>query len=173
MSGKSFFIGLVVILALTLGVVGGLKGDSFFGTASPTGSTFNTAKVAAVVMTPSSNTATSSSILNSDVGDRIVLDGFVSCPVVGSPLLYDGTGPATWVWTAATTSTAAPALFTSTVLAAMKLAVTTSTSADSYGATTTYTNTNARRWNAGSYMTFQPLGTTTATCVVGVHYIGS
>lgn len=145
-----------------------------FGAASPAGSTNNDAKVASVAMAPTSRTATSTSILNSDASDRIVTDAFVSCTGLTSMNGADTAGLATFKWTAATSSTAAPApSVIDASLAAMNVTIATTTS-DGFTATSTYTNVYARRWNAGTYMVFQTNGTSSAvSCTPGVRYIAS
>lgn len=143
--------------------------------ASTAGTTFSNAKIAAVVMTPSSATATSSSVYNSDSSDRIIDSAFVSCyPASGSVFAQTGAGLANWIWTAATSSTAAPATLANTNYA-LNAPVATSTTNDSYVATSTYQNTITRRWAAGSYLTFQPNATssTATNCTVGVYYHGT
>lgn len=141
---------------------------------SVVGSTFNNAKVAAINMTPSSASATSSSILNTDASDRIVTDAFVTCSQTPGNNFAPNGGVATWIWQAATTSTNAPAtLGSNSVNQALFVTVATST-ADAYTATSTYTIALTRRWATGSYMTFQPNATSsTAVCNVGVHYLAT
>lgn len=140
---------------------------------SAVNSTFNSAKVASVNITPSSSSATSTSILNTDASDRIVTDAFVTCQSVASVFAQDGLGVSGWLWVAATTSTAAPAVLPATAFAAMNVVVGTST-ADAWAATTTYTSPFARRWATGTYMTFwQNATSSTATCQGGVHYLAT
>ena len=174
---------------LAFAVVGAVAGlVAFFGLSpfgkevvqqiagSSTGTTFNTAKVAAVVMSPTTSSATSTSILNTDASDRIILDNFVSCAGATTTAFgADSLGLATWKWGAATTSGAAPQpSILNSVNAAMNINVATGTY-DAYTASSTYTAVYTRRWAAGSYLTFQTNGTTTPSlsCVAGVHYIGS
>lgn len=142
--------------------------------ASATGSTFGTAKIAEVVMAPQSRTATSTSILNSDSSDRVVLDAGVNCSGLSNMFGSTSGGLSTYQWYAGTTSSAAPtASIASNALLAMNVAVATTTSAG-FTATSTYTNPYARIWGAGTYMTFQTNGTSSATvCQPFVHYIGT
>jgi len=167
-----YIFGVLVFLAIAGGYVYP-KAIESFGT-PVVGTTFSTAKVAAINMIPSTASATSSSIYNGDDNDRFVTDAFVACGGVGtSKTAYTGTGLANWTWYAATTTTNAPSdpLSSTATNLAMNVNVSTTTAADAYTATTTYTQVFNRRWAAGAYMTFQPNATNTATCNVGVHYL--
>lgn len=169
---------LSIIVVVCLGV-GALLGHSFWpsyqlGASSAVDTVQNTAKIASIVMAPTTASATSSSIYNGDSTDRIIESSFVSCNTVGtSRTAYTGAGLASWLYRAATTSTAAPAVLSNTNYA-MNITVSTST-ADAYTASSTEPVLGAagRVWASGSYLTFQPNATNTATCVVGVHYLAS
>jgi len=139
------------------------------------GATFNSAKIAEINMTPSTGTATSTSIYNGDDDDRIVTDAFASCSGIGtSYTAYTGTGltSAGLLLKAATTTTSAPASVTNTNLA-MSISIATTTPSDMYVATSTYGTAYWQRWGAGTYMTFFTNATNTAACSIGVHYIGT
>lgn len=141
---------------------------------SPVNTTFNTAKVAAVNITPSSNTATSTSILNSDTSDRIITDAFVTCSNVGNVFAQTAAGLASagWNWQAATTAAATPATLGANANLAMNVIVATTSAADAYTASTTYTQVFNRRWGTGTYMTFWENATSSsAVCQAGVHYL--
>ena len=144
------------------------------GTGSPAGTTFSNAKIAEVAMAPTSATATSTSIRNSDASDRYVLDAGVFCSGLTTMFGLTNSGLSTFQWYAGTTSSAAPTTsIAGNLLLAMNVTVATS-SAVGFTATSTYTNANSRVWSAGSYMTFQTNGTSTAaSCTPFVHYIGS
>lgn len=171
---------LIVSVLVILAIAGGYiypKYSASFG--SSTGATFGDAKVAAIVMTPASASATSSSILNTDASDRFITDAFVVCSAVGNvftAVTGAGLTSAGWLWKAATSSTASPANiqgFTSADLA-MSVSVATTTAADAYTATSTFTQVYNQRWKTNTYMTFQPNATSsTAVCTVGVHYLGT
>jgi hypothetical protein len=175
---KHIVVGVVAVAA-ALGAVAFFGFSPFmktvvqqFGTVTA-GTTFNTAKVASVDMIPISSSATSSSVYNGDANDRVVTDAFVSCyATTSTAFAQNGAGLANWTWLAATTSGSAPATLTNTNYV-MNLNVATSSTDDSYAATSTYTPHIWQRWKAGSYITFQPNGTTTNTvsCNVGVHYL--
>jgi hypothetical protein len=145
---------------------------------SATGSTFGTAKVAEVVMAPTTQAATSTSILNTDSSNRWVTDGFAHC-TGNSTALTNGTGAglANLTLKAATTSTSALGIQGNPQLAA-NITMGTSTTY-TYNSTTTPTGTIGTGavtylWAAGSYMSFVFNATTTsASCVVGVHYLAS
>ena len=172
MTIKNLLIGLAVVVAGGLIVGAYYFPKTQFLAGSPAGTTFGTAKVAAVNISPQSRTSTSTSMLNSDASDRIVLDAYVTCSGLTNMFGADGAGVATFNWTAATSSVAAPtASIAANALAAMQITVATS-STEGYTATTTYTNVFARRWNSGSYMIFQTNATSSAaTCQAGVHYV--
>lgn len=141
---------------------------------SPTGSTFSTARIGEIVQTPVSAAATSSSIQNTDANDRVILDAGVYCEGVGNWFAQTGAGLATLSYWAATSSTNAPSTgIIGAPLAAMNVTVATATS-KTYAATSTSYSNFARIWNTGSYLTFQPTGTsTTAVCTPFVHYIAT
>lgn len=142
---------------------------------SATGSTFSTAKIAAIVISPTTSSATSSSLYNGDASTRYITDSFVACSTVGtSYTAYTGVGLASWLWRMATTSTNAPILLANTNYAA-NITVGTTTVDGNYTASTTegVLTGYSRIWPSATYLTIQPNATNTATCVVGVHYLGS
>ncbi len=166
-------IGALVVVAAIAGAYLYPQASTIVG--SSTGSTFSTAKVASIVMAPISNTSTSTSILNADASNRLVLDAGVVCPS-GLTNMFAGNalGVATFNWYAATSAVAAPTVsIAGATFAAMNITVATSSPAGAT-ATSTYTNTYARIWNAGSYMVFQTNATSSgAICVPYVHYLAS
>ncbi len=178
---KQTLVSLGVAVAILLGVAGLFFPKSVSQTVtqlvgSPTGSTFNTAKVAAINMTLATAAATSTSVYNGDSSDRVILDLFASCSGVGTSLTaYTGAGLASLTISAATTSTSAPANVTnaSLVFGASGTTIATSTP-DAYSANTTFTaGPFLRRWAAGSYLTFFTNATNTAACNVGAHYLAT
>lgn len=179
------FTGFVAVIGVVVGVVIGFtiwhaSADGFLGGSgsqqgvgtSATGTTFNTAKITEIVMAPTSNAASSTSVLNGDASDRYVLDGGVSC--TGLTNMFGAASLAEDLWYAGTSSVAAPtASISGRALLAMKVSLATSTT---YGfiATSTYTNTFARIWAAGTYMVFETNATSSAvSCQPFLHYIGS
>lgn len=173
----------VLLVVLALVAVGGyyfpgsqIVHDQSVTYGSTTGTTFNTAKVAAVVFTPATGSATSTSILNTDASDRKIQSFFYDCSGVGTSLTaYTGAGLTSGglIFSYATTSTANPN--TPQTTNAINLTVATSTP-DSYniiGAATTTPTALQRVWATGSYATFSSNATNTASCVVGVNYIAS
>lgn len=152
--------------------------EQLAGSNQSAGATFNSAKVASIVMVPNAagTNATSSSILNTDSTDRIITDAFVSCTKAGSVFAQTSAGVANWTWKAGTTTTSAPATLDSVNAnsLAMSMNVATSATDDSYNSTSTYTGVFTRRWPTNTYLSFAPNATSsTAACVVGVHYLGS
>ncbi len=151
---------------------------SNLATTSPAGSTFNTAKFAAVAMnlaTPGTN-GTSSSILNTDTNDRFVLAVKGGCENVGSSLTaYTGAGLASLQLNVATSTTAAPASLNGWANVAKAYVVGTTTTNIIFGSSTLVTATSslAGIWSANTYMTFSWNATNTAACTVGVEYVGA
>lgn len=147
--------------------------------ASATGSTFSTAKEAAITWTLS-NSATTTSILNTDANDRYIKTAQAMCTGVGTSFTaFTGAALSALTITAATTSTAAPATITNvnTFLTNQTLATTSpnsyfSTSTPELGGGSPFAD-YARIWAAGSYITFASNATNTATCTIGVTYLGS
>lgn len=166
------------ILGLLAGVIIGAAGAIVFSGSdvvetSPTGATFNSAKVAAIVAAPATASATTTSILNSDANDRYITSTFAYCGGLGSSqTAYTGAGLANLTLKAATTSTAAPAALTNTNLV-MNVNIATTTPNTSAVATSTFVSAINQRWAAGSYLTFEFNATNTAACTVGANYIPS
>ncbi len=139
------------------------------------GSTFGTAKIAAINMSPVNGSATSSSILNTDASDRWIQSGFGSCTGVGTSQAFLGSaGLAALLIQAATTSAnaSAGAGLAGNVNLGLNLTVSTSTT-NSNNASSTVPVAVSGRWPSGSYLTFNFNATNTAACVVGVNYVPS
>lgn len=144
---------------------------------SSAGTTFSTAKIATVVMSPSAAgaNATTSSILNTDASDRKIETFVADCSGVGTSQAVNtggGLASAGFIVSAATTSTSVPTVVTNTN--ALTLPISTSTP-DSYNIVGNATTTVAlnRVWASGSYLTFQFNATNTASCIIGVNYLAS
>lgn len=168
-------LGIVLVAIIALGGYVFPQVDlSQLGTGSPAGTTFSSAKVAQINVTPSSSSATTTSIQNTDASDRIIEGSFVSCTTAGSVFAQTAAGVAAWTWKMGTTSTANPAILSNTNLAA-DLTVATSSTQDSYlSSTTNPVLPISRRWQAGSYLTIETNATSSsAACTVGVHYLAS
>ena len=145
---------------------------------SPAGSTFNTAKFAGVVMSLATAGAngTSSSILNTDAGNRYVTGVRVGCAGLGNPLTaYTGAGLVSWQLTVGTSSTANPATLSPTNPLLSAAVVPTTTPNMSFSSSTALATPlgNAALWRSGEYESFSWNATTTGNCTVGVDYIGS
>lgn len=152
---------------------------------SPAGSTFNTAKYAGKVVVPATAgaDATTTSILNSDAGDRYITGVRVGCETVGtSKTAYSGAGLASLTLTIGTSSAANPATASSlgSTVGGTALTIGTSTAFYAISSSTTGvnnavagTNNIANIWAAGSYLSAQFNATNTAACTWGVDYIGS
>lgn len=139
---------------------------------SATGTTFNDSKVATIVFTPGTS-ATSTSILNTDASDRKIESFKYDCSGVGTSLTaYTGAGLASLVFTAATSSTASPAVNNNTNTIPLTVSTSTVDSFNTVGGATTTPALN-RVWAAGSYMNFYSNATNTASCIIGVSYLGT
>lgn len=175
--------------------------QSGVGGTSAVGTTFNSAKVAAISFAPAAPGATTTSILNGDANDRYVLSNFVACNnATSSFTAVTGTGLANLIFQAATTSTNAPVLVTNTNLVMNDIVATGTVAAgaasnfggivlaasSSVASTTAATGVNGFTqnanaginafkfvWSSGSYLTFVSNATNTAACTVGVYYLAS
>lgn len=146
--------------------------------ASTAGTTFSTEKIGAVAINlanPGAN-GTSTSVLNSDANDRFVTAVKLGCENVGtSNTAYTGTGLISLQLTIGTTTTSAPATIpTNKNLLANAFVVSTSTvNLTVASSSAAFGNQLSTLWPAGSYMTFWLNATNTATCTIGVSYLGS
>lgn len=156
-----------LVLVLGVAIVGGYYFPKVqLSVGSPAGTTFNTAKIAAVSYTPSTSAASSTSILNTDTSTRIITGGFSSC---------NGTNGQGFTLTVATTSVASQGLQGNANYAENIVATTTTTSTNFYvGSTTEGVITNTSRlWPSGTYLSFVASAVNAGTCTVGVNYLGS
>lgn len=170
-------LALVIIGGLIAGsIVAKFSSNTVVNTAlgnSSAGTTFNTQKIANIVWALSSS-ATTTSIVNSDASDRVIEQVQYYCSGIGtSKTAFTGTGLAALIFTAATTSASAPASI-STTNAFLNTTIATS-STELFVASTTpgLTSTAINRvWASGSYITFSTNATNTASCTIGVTYMG-
>lgn len=143
---------------------------------SPVGTTFNSAKVVAVDMSPLTQGATSTSVQNTDASNRWIASfGFSGCTGVQNSFTdLTGTGLAALLVQAATTSVPNQGLQGNTNYA-LNLTVPTSTTGVPaiLSATTSTPPSVYGVWAPGSYMTFTFNATNTAACVVELDYIPS
>ncbi len=142
-------------------------------TQSPVNTVFNSAKIAEIVFNPSTGSATSTSILNTDSNDRYIISNFAGCGVVGTSLTaYTGAGLSTLTFKFATTSDSAPAIVSNTNVVTLTIATATPDfliNTASTGGTSSFLT----RWASGSYLTIFSNATNTAQCSAGVYYIAS
>lgn len=176
---NKYILSILVVIA-AVAIAGGYyfpQVTKFVG--SPVGSTFNTAKIASVDMSPLTSAATSTSLLNTDASGRWVKSVETACNGVGSSQAWNaagtGGGLATWALTVATTSTAAQTNSTNYVGNISTIGTSTpwEQSASSTVPSTTSVNTDLYFWPAGSYLTFTFNATNTAACVVSASYLAS
>ena len=148
---------------------------------SPQGSTFSSAKFAGVAVNlaaPGAN-ATSSSVLNTSGQDVYITDLKIGCEGVGtSKTAYTGAGLASLTVKVSTSSTAAPAAVSSTLINGATFTLSTSTpfftlASSTVGTVGTGSSNWQLIWSAGSYLTFQTNATNTAQCTFGANYISS
>lgn len=182
-TSKDTYVALLVGVVIAATVIGGY----FFprvsapviqqiSSASPAGSTFNYMKIAAITVAMTS--ATSSTVLNTDSNDRIVLSTEIGCEKVGSSnTLNTGTGLASLTVLVGTSSTATP---TATALFSPSLEignVTLATSSANFifasSTAVTATSSSASIWASGTYMAFVSNATNTAVCTFAVHYLST
>lgn len=137
-------------------------------TGSPAGTTFNTAKIAAVTYAPATSAASSTSLYNGDASSRYITDNVIDCNGV------NGQGVTIQ---AATTTVANQGLQGNTNYAMNTFGTTTTTSTNfmvSSSTVTTFYGT-AAIWPSLTYLTF--IATSSAfnqgSCTVGVHYLAS
>lgn len=145
--------------------------------ASPAGSQFGDSKQAAVAINLSAPgvNATSTSLINTDGNDRFITSEKAVCEGVGtSKTAYTGTGLSAITLTLATSTTANPASNANTNTLPV---ITIGTSTPNFGISSSTVGTPGNNlvsniWLAGSALTITANATNTATCTVGVDYIG-
>lgn len=175
---NKLIIGLGLVVAIAIGV-----GGYFFphvpktlGVASPVNTSFTDNKRAAIAWTPSTNAATTSSLLNTDGADRIVSSIDYTCSgLTSTNTKLTSTG---WNFSAATTSISGQGL-QGNVNYTLNTSIATTTTELFISSTTPGITTSSgasdwvRRWANGTYMTFTANASSTATCVVSVVYIST
>lgn len=167
----------VVIFGAIIGAYQYPKYSFTPGTVSTAPTTvFNTAKVAEAGFAPTVDSATTTPILNTDATDRVVIDSFYYCNSVGTSKTYlTGTGLANLIFSISTSSTATGyGITNANYLLRSNVSTTTSdTSIYTASSTTPFPGDSSRLWAAGSYILIYANATNTASCVAGVHYLGS
>lgn len=173
-----YFVSFVGAVIICLAIIGGykypLQQAQTVIAGSPTGTTFNTVKMAAIVF---SLTSTSTSILN-PFGQAVYVRGpRVACNTVGtSKTAFTGAGLASLTMLIGTSSAALTSASTGLNSAAEVGNLTIATSTGNFllasSTTDTATSTNAIAWGATEYMSFQTNATNTAICTVGVEILG-
>lgn len=183
MNKKTIIVSIVLVIAIVLGFVYKLSnGVSVTAGTSPTGATFNDAKLALIVMAPATGTATSSSVLNNTSNDWYVTSIKAGCEKLGTSFTaYTGAALANLTLSIATSSTVGPATNGNgnlVGLGVVNIATTTGNFTEaSSTASTAVPNTGSTAinnvWAAGSYETFTFNATTTGVCSVGLEYFSS
>lgn len=173
----------IVGVAIIVGLYGGYKflfssTQTQVSIGSPAGTSFNTAKIAAIAVNLANTGAngTTTSLSNADASDRYVTSVEMGCEGVGtSQTAYSGTGLANLTLTVGTTSTSAPAAFPAgfNKVGGVSYNISTSTPNMLLSSTTGGVSTTSIIWGAGTNMTFFMNATNTALCSVGVKYIAS
>ncbi len=139
-------------------------------TQNSAGTVFSSAKRYSITFAPATASATTTSIINTDATDRIVVDTVIYCGGIGTSLSpYIGGGLSVFNISVATSSAANPTATTSSSNLVSSNNIATST-ADGFVASTTVATGSAygRVWASGSYMSFIANATNTAVCNVGV-----
>lgn len=168
---NKIIFGLIVLVGVI--AIGGYYYPEYVVKAgNPSGATFNTAKTAMIVWTPSTTAATTTSLFNGDGSDRAIKQVQYECTslaAVNNPNFIS----LGWAFTAATTSVSQTGglmgntnyiLNTSVATTVPNLFVSSTTP----GAIGTAIN---RIWPNGTYLTFAANASSTATCIIGVDYI--
>jgi hypothetical protein len=141
---------------------------------SPVGSTFSTAKIAAVDITPSTVAATSSSLLNTDTSDRYIKSIEIGCEGVGATL---GITLAQWKLEASTSTVPGVSYNANSNLAENVNLSTTSplyyTASSTVSSGTGTGGAGLFIWPAGTYLNVGFNATNTAACVVSTSYLAS
>lgn len=168
-------IAVIAAVVITLAIYGAYQyPHQLVATGSPSGSTFGTMKFAGIVWLPNTG-ATTTSILNSDASDRLITKFDGTCTgVTSSFTAITGAGLASLTLKAATTSTNAPAIVTNGNFV-LNATISTSTAVFALSSTTMLLAGDATTtvWKTGSYLSLWTNATSSATCTVGVEYIGS
>lgn len=164
-------IATIAVLGLYLPNSGFTVGGVTVATSSDQ-TTNSTAKTATVTISPATASATSTvSLLNTDSVDRVIIGTEVFCSNVGSSKTYlTGTGLASFLLRAATTSSSSVGLQGNTNYAAQ---ITVSTSTDLFyiaSSTEGVLQYVSRIWPTNTYLTFNFNATNTAACTVGSRY---
>lgn len=172
MTNKNIIIGAIVALLVGFAIGWVSNTSQSVGGIQPVGTTFSTAKVASVIMVPATDSASSTSILNTDATDRIFVSSFAACNTVGTSLSYlVGAGIVDWRVRMATTSAGTQ---TGSVNYVSNMAVSTSTPwAYSASSTAPFPNASAYVWPTNTYLTITFNATNTASCLAGVNYLAS
>lgn len=170
-----------ILLLVTLLLVGGLylKKSSVnyttttLGGVSSAGATSSTADEYSVIMAPSTDAATTTSILNTDGTDREITSSVVACTSLGNSFTFQTGAPLANFNVRMSTSTVAGGLQANTTNLASNITIAT-TSAWFYLASTTEPNPTyvGRVWPSGTYLNILFNATNTATCTVGVRALG-
>ncbi len=166
---KKIIFGSLLVVAL----VGAYFFPHFVPTvASPTGTQFGTQKTATVIFSPTTASASTTALYNSDQSDRIITDVKYYCSGVGTSRTFlTGAGLDVFTFQAATTSVTTGlggntnyVLATTVATSSTSLYVATTTP----GLTGTVTN---RIWPAGTYLTYIANATNTAVCSIATDYV--
>ncbi len=163
----------VLILLVAYGTF--FKSPQAFAGTSPAGSSFTTPKFYGVAVNLASpgSTGTSTSLTNTDANDRYVTGYRYACQGIGSSnTAYSGGGLASLFMKIGTTTTAAPATFSSNIPVSNGMTIATSTPINSVASSTAQLG-NAALWRSGEILTFYFNATNTATCTIGVDTIAS
>lgn len=174
-------VALIGAVVIGLAIAGGYYYPKAFVSVqagSPAGSTFNTAKFAGVVanLAAPGTTGTTTSVLNSDAGDRYVTGVRYACNVLGtSKTAYTGADLANLTLSIGTSSTAGANSIGATAKVLTNGLIPTTTPQFSTASSTAQLGVGgtASIWHTGEYMNFQTNATNTAVCTFGVDYIGS
>ena len=177
----------IVIAIVSVLIAGAIVGGYFYPqnitrmiVGAPTGSTYNSATAAAIVVNLANTTTngTSSSIQNTSTSDWYINSLDVGCENIGtSQTAYTGAGLASLTLSVATSATAAPAVNANTnKVGNSTITIGTSTTVFAISSSTTATNGSASVniiWPSGSYLNFFTNATNSAVCTFRAAYFSS
>ena len=166
---KKIYIAIAIVFVVAVFGLFYPKVKGSFGAVSSSGAYNSMTSWSSITLTPSSNAATTTSILNSGASDRAILGSYTMCTsevAVGLPLTSGA-----WAMTAATTSTSSLGLQGNTNYIA-NITIATTTGTTFVASTTEGVIANwSRIWPVNTYLTFALNASSTASCSFGVEWM--
>lgn len=171
MKNKIVFAVIAAIAVLIIGFVISSSSENVKGVSSA-GVTNTSAKLYTASLVPSTDTATTTSLYNSDSTDRAIVSTVGYCSSVGtSKTFLTGTGLASWLVQLATSSVGNLGLQGNTNYAASLTLSTSSPWVFVSSTTEPVLNAVGRTWPSGTYLNITFNATNTAACTIGVNTV--